>query len=70
MNNNFDNAFIRIPADCLLNMDIVNDVKPIETFDGSSNVEINEMVQSSDIVDEPRVKGHHPYTLVRKLMRR
>ena len=68
MSNNFGNVFIRIPADCFFNMDIVTDVEKIKTIDGSKYVELNEMVRSSDIINEEKVNGHRPHTL--KLIRK
>ena len=65
MNNIYNDSFIRIPADCLLNMDVVVEVNKPNIFDGSTNAEINEMVKSSDIIDDHK---NHPYT--RKLIRK
>ena len=68
MSNNFGDSFITIPADSIFFTEVAFNVERNEVLDGSKNVEINEMVKSSDIVDETVVKETHPY--VRKLLRR
>ena len=66
--NNYNDPIITIPADSFFFTEAVFNAERNKVLDGSNNPEVNEMVKSSDIIDETHSKKNHPF--IRKLVRK